>query len=60
MGTGRRIGSNATTYPVERYRPGVDDGTLRDPVPRLDEAALEMSAAGRSVRHVGSLLIACG
>jgi hypothetical protein len=58
METGRQIDPNTPTYLVERYWPGVDEPTLRDCLRRLEEAALRMSALGRPVRHIGSLLIA--
>ena len=42
---------------VERYWPGIDEAGLRDHLPRLDRAASEVTALGRPVDHVGSLLI---
>ena len=45
------------TFLVERYWPGVDESLLRDALPRLDLAALEMAEEGMPVSHVGSLLV---
>ena len=45
------------TFLVERYWPGVDLATLRAALPRLEAAARAMSAEGRQVRHVGSILM---
>jgi hypothetical protein len=45
------------TFLVERYWPGVDLATLRAALPRLEAAALAMTAAGDRVEHVGSILM---
>jgi hypothetical protein len=42
---------------VERYWPGVDEPMLRASLPKLERAAGEVSARGRAVDHVGSLLV---
>ena len=42
---------------VERYWPGIDAGSLRAVLPRLDDAAREMTAEGTPVEHVGSILM---
>ncbi len=45
------------TFLVERYWPGVDLATLRAALPRLEAAARAMTAEGRRVEHVGSILM---
>lgn len=45
------------TFLVERYWPGVDLALLRDALPRLEAAARAMTAEGRRVEHVGSILM---
>ena len=45
------------TFLVERYWPGIDAGSLRAVLPRLDDAAREMTAEGTPVEHVGSILM---
>jgi hypothetical protein len=45
------------TFLVERYWPGIDAGSLRAVLPRLDDAAREMTAEGTPVHHVGSILM---
>ncbi len=45
------------TFLVERYWPGIDDAGLRAALPRLDEAARAIRTGGRTVEHVGSLLM---
>ena len=42
---------------VERYWPGVDESLLRASLPRLERAAGEVTARGRAIDHVGSLLV---
>jgi Nickel responsive protein SCO4226-like len=44
-------------YLVERYWPGIDEPLLQASLPRLERAADEISAEGRAVDHVGSLLV---
>ena len=46
-----------TTFLIERYWPGVDEAMLRSALPRLDDAARDMTAEGKPVDHVGSLLM---
>lgn len=46
-----------STFLVERYWPGVDLSALRDALPRLEAAARAMTAEGRRVAHVGSILM---
>jgi hypothetical protein len=45
------------TFLVERYWPGIDLAGLRDALPRLEAAARAMTAEGRRVEHVGSILM---
>ncbi len=45
------------TFLVERYWPGVDLATLRAALPRLEAAARAMTAEGRRIEHVGSILM---
>ena len=45
------------TFLVERYWPGVDLVQLRDALPRLEAVARAMTAEGRRVEHVGSILM---
>lgn len=45
------------TFLVERYWPGVDLVRLRDALPRLEAAARELTAEGRRIEHVGSILM---
>lgn len=45
------------TFLVERYWPGVDLPTLRAALPRLEAAARAMTAEGRPVQHLGSILM---
>jgi hypothetical protein len=45
------------TFLVERYWPGVDLAQLRDALPRLEAAARAMTAEGRRVEHLGSILM---
>jgi hypothetical protein len=45
------------TFLVERYWPGVDLAMLRDELPRLEAAARAMTAEGRRVEHVASILM---
>jgi hypothetical protein len=47
----------ASTFLVERYWPGVDLDRLRAALPRLEAAAEAMSAGGRTIAHVGSILM---
>ncbi len=46
-----------STFLVERYWPGVDLTTLRAALPRLEAAARAMTAEGRRIEHVGSILM---
>jgi hypothetical protein len=46
-----------TTYLVERYWPGIDEETLRDLLPRLQDAATAMRAEGVEVQSVGTILM---
>ena len=50
-------GDALETFLVERYWPGVDLAMLRDALPRLEAAARAMTAEGRVVEHVGSILM---
>jgi hypothetical protein len=52
-----RAAAQASTFRVERYWPGINEAALRAALPRLEHAASEMRAAGRSVAHVGSILM---
>ena len=45
------------TWVVERYWPGIDLRRLRELLPRLDEAAVAMTAEGSPVEHLGSILM---
>ena len=45
------------TFLVERYWPGVDEAMARKVVSSLEGAALEMTAEGTPVEHVGSILM---
>ncbi len=45
------------TWIVERYWPGIDLRRLREVLPRLDEAAVAMTAEGSPVEHLGSILM---
>jgi hypothetical protein len=45
------------TFLVERYWPGIDLPTLRAALPRLEAVARAMTAEGRPVEHVGSILM---
>jgi len=49
--------ASGSTFLVERYWPGVDLDRLRAALPRLEAEAEAMSAAGRPVAHVGSILM---
>src|SRR3954454_21782446 len=49
--------AQTSTFLVERYWPGIDEATLKAALPRLERAAREMSADGRTVQHVGSILM---
>jgi hypothetical protein len=51
------VPADLSTFLVERYWPGVDAGSLRAVLPRLDDAAREMTAEGTPVEHVGSILM---
>jgi hypothetical protein len=53
----RRHRPELSTFLVERYWPGIDAGSLRAVLPRLDDAAREMTAEGMPVEHVGSILM---
>jgi Protein of unknown function (DUF4242) len=58
MAAPRASARETRTYLVERYWPGVDEASLRDALPRLERAASALTAEGRPVEHVGSLLVA--
>ena len=45
------------TFIVERYWPGVDLDALRAALPSLEAAAEAMTAGGRPIGHVGSILM---
>ena len=45
------------TFLVERYWPGIDLAPLRAVMPRLEAAARAMTAEGRRIEHVGSILM---
>ena len=45
------------TFLVERYWPDVDLAQLQEALPRLEAAARAMTAEGRLVEHVGSILM---
>ena len=45
------------TYLVERYWPGIDEPTLRDLLPRLDDAAAAMLAEGVAVENLATILM---
>jgi hypothetical protein len=45
------------TFLVERYWPGVDEAMAQKVVSSLEGAALEMTAEGTPVEHVGSILM---
>src|SRR5512142_2904348 len=51
------LAADTQTFLVERYWPGVDLPALRDALPRLEAAARAMTAEGRLVAHVGSILM---
>ena len=53
----RPIEFGVPTFLVERYWPGVDLEGLRAALPKLEAAATEMSASGRRVGHLGSILM---
>jgi hypothetical protein len=43
---------------VERYWPGINEAGLRAALPRLARATRAITSDGRTVEHVGSLLMA--
>jgi hypothetical protein len=50
-------GDQIETFLVERYWPDVDLAQLQAALPRLDAAAGAMSAEGRRIVHLGSILM---
>ena len=53
----RPVEPGMTTFLVERYWPGVDLDGLRAAIPKLEAASAAMRESGRSVGHVGSILM---
>jgi len=53
----RPIEPGISTFLVERYWPGVDLVALRTALPGLEAAAAAISASGRPVGHVSSILM---
>lgn len=45
------------SYLVERYLPGLSEADVRSGASRVQAACLELSAAGREVRYMGSIFL---